>query len=366
MSLKTTKKNEVKENSKILDIKEIISNYIVDIIGQDNAKEQIKSALIANRHILIVGAPGIGKTTIAKNVAKLLKDMAIIDNCPYHCTSDNPICPACKDNVKSGKKLSTTESKGIDRFIRIQGSPDLTVEDIIGDIDPIKAMKFGPLSIEAFSPGKLFKANNGILFFDEINRAPEKLQNSLLQALQERKVTIGSYDVDINVNFILIATMNPQDINTQKLSYVLMDRFDVIYMDYPASSKEEFDIVVKSAKDIIDANSLKDDEKKDNTSLLYHFIEFVRDLRDNDSLANKPSPRASIGLYERAQSNAILNGRRVPDYDDYRKAMISVLLHRIELKPSIKISTDVKQFLEKEFDKFRETHSIQKLKEHYT
>ena len=80
---------------------------------------------------------------------------------------------------KSNKTKATKKITGHDRFIRIQGSPDLTVEDILGDIDPIKALKFGAMSIEAFTPGKIFKANNGVLFFDELNRCPQKLQNAL-------------------------------------------------------------------------------------------------------------------------------------------------------------------------------------------
>ena len=113
-----------------------------DIIGQYVVKKAVKSALLANRHIILVGPPGIGKTTLAKNVAKIL-----------------------------GKK---------NPFVRIQGSPDLTVEDLLGDIDPVKALKYGPLSIEAFTKGKIFKADKGILFFDELNRCPEKSQNALL------------------------------------------------------------------------------------------------------------------------------------------------------------------------------------------
>jgi Mg-chelatase subunit ChlI len=91
--------------------------------------------------------------------------------------------------------------------VRVQGSPDLTSEDLIGDIDPVKALKHGAMSLEAFSPGKIFKANNGVLFFDEINRCPEKLQNALLQVLEERKLTIAGYDVDFGVDFIFVGTM---------------------------------------------------------------------------------------------------------------------------------------------------------------
>jgi len=144
-----------------------------DITGQDNVKKAIKSALMSDRHIILVGPPGIGKTTLAKNIAKLL-----------------------------GKKTP---------FIRIQGSPDLTVEDLLGDIDPIKALKYGPLSIEAFTKGKIFKADKGILFFDELNRCPEKVQNALLQVLEEKKATIGSYDVDFDIDFVFIGSLHPDE-----------------------------------------------------------------------------------------------------------------------------------------------------------
>ena len=155
---------------------------LTDILGQEDAKRGVKSALLMNRHIIIVGAPGIGKTTLAKNIAKLLPDIDVVEGCSYHCTPNEPICPSCKQD----KKHKVVKLQGIKRFIRIQGSPDLTVEDLLGDIDPIKALKFGPLSLEAFTPGKIFKANNGILFFDELNRCPEKLQNALLQVLEEK------------------------------------------------------------------------------------------------------------------------------------------------------------------------------------
>src|SRR3989338_2058501 len=117
-----------------------------EIFGQEATKEQIISALLAKRHIIIVGPPGIGKTTLAKSIAKLLPEIKVND-CGYNCNPLKPLCPNCRKGEK--KKIKTIT--GLQRFIRVQGSPDLTVEDLIGDIDPIKAIKFGALSIEAFT-----------------------------------------------------------------------------------------------------------------------------------------------------------------------------------------------------------------------
>ena len=306
-----------------------------DILGQKNAKQGIKSALLMDRHIVIVGAPGIGTTTLAKNIAKLLPDLEVVEGCSYHCIPENPVCPSCKQNKKP-KEIKIIGSK---RFIRIQGSPDLTVEDLLGDIDPIKALKFGPLSLEAFTPGKIFKANNGVLFFDELNRCPEKLQNAVLQVLEERKATIGSYDIDFDINFIFIGTMNPEDTSTERLSDVLLDRFDVIYMDYPENAGIEKNIVVTKGKKIAGVSG----------ELLDLIVYFVRLLRSDEKIEKKPSVRASIGLYERSQSNALINGRKNIQFEDIKEVLASVLSHRIRLKPSVRYLQSIEEYIKEQF-----------------
>lgn len=318
-----------------------------DILGQDDIKHGLKSALLVGRHLIIVGAPGIGKTTLAKNVAELLPDIEVIEGCEFHCDPKNPVCPSCK----SSKGLKTKKVKGVERFIRIQGSPDLTVEDLLGDIDPVKALKFGPLSMESFTPGKIFKANNGILFFDEVNRCPEKLQNALLQVLQEGKATISSYDVDIPANFILIATMNPEDTSTERISDVFIDRFDVLYMGYPEKIEIETEIVKQKGKKI-------DVEFPDD--LLNLAVYFVRLLREDKNLSKKPSVRASIGLYERAQANAKLKGKAKVDFSDIAETVVSVLSHRIELKPSVKYLKSPTEYVAEEFKDFSKSKAVKK------
>jgi Mg-chelatase subunit ChlI len=203
------------------------------------------------------------------------------------------------------------------------------------------------LSIEAFTPGKIFRANQGVLFFDELNRCPEKLQNALLQVLEEGAATIGSYSVDLPANFIFIGTMNPEDFSgTEKLSDVFMDRFDLIYMGYPEDTKIEEKIVKDKSQDLVE---FPDD-------LLKLMIDFVRTLRASDDIERKPSVRASMGLYERAQSLAYLNERKKVNFNDIRDSLVSVLSHRIRLKPSVKYLQDPSEFLERQFKDFLESN----------
>jgi len=286
-----------------------IKDPFMDIKGQENTKLGVKSALLSGRNILIIGPPGVGKTTLAKNVAKILP------------------------NRKTSKNHA--------RFVRIQGSPDLTVEDLLGDIDPIKAMKYGPLSLEAFTKGKIFKADGGVLFFDELNRCHEKLQNALLQVLEEKKATIGTYDVDFDVDFICICTMNPEDTSTEKLSDVLLDRFDIVYMEHPENLAIEKEIVIEKGRKMAEF----DDE------LLSACISFIRMLRESDKLEKKPSVRASLGLYERAQANAVLHGRNKVEFEDIQNVIVSVLAHRIRLKPSVKYLQSSEDFIKEAFKK---------------
>ena len=323
-------------------LKNLIDAPFDDIKGQDSVKQQLKSALLAHRHIIIIGPAGVGKTTLAKNVAKLLPELTV-NACPYHCLPSAPACPECRTN----QKQKTRKITGEQRFVRIQGSPDLTVEDLLGDIDPVKALKFGALSIEAFTPGKIFKANNGVLFFDELNRCPEKLQNALLQVLGEGTATLGSYDVDIPANFIFIGTMNPQDVSTEKLSDVLLDRFDVISMGYPETQEIEEGIVTEKSTSIDGVSVQK--------NVLTAMVGFVRLLRENDKLEKVPGVRATIGLYERSQTHALVNHHAAVTMDDVKAVAVSVLSHRVKLKPSVQYLQSSEDIIHEEAERFFST-----------
>jgi magnesium chelatase subunit I len=323
-------------------------DHLNAIVGQKRAKKDIKSALASGRHIILLGQPGIGKTTLAKSIAKLLPDQEVID-CQFHCNPESPICPDCLSKKEKGEKLVTKMISGEERFVRVQGSPDLSAEDLLGDIDPIKAMEFGPLSVTAFTPGKIFRANNGLLFFDEVNRCPAKLQNALLQVLEEGYATIGSYKVDFPANFIFIGTMNPNDSSTEQLSHVFLDRFDIVYMGHPASSEEESKIMVDRGNKF----DVAVDEK------IVHFIaHFIQRVRGNDKVQRAPSVRATLGLYERAQANAMIQGKQKVSYKHVFDAVMSVLPHRLELKPSVKYLQSASEFVQDQIMSFAKSQGV--------
>lgn len=295
--------------------KNLVQQDLEGVYGQEEALNQLRSAILMDRHVILVGPPGIGKTTIVKS---------LVDAMP----GDDDARP----------------------YVRVQGSPDLTAEDLIGDIDPVKALEHGPMSPEAFTPGKMFRADGGVLFFDEVNRCSEKLQNALLQALEEREATIGSYDVELDANFLFIGTMNPEESATQPLSDVFLDRFDLIYMDAPEKIETEIEIVNAKGQKLTEFPN----------PLLLGTVSFIRGLRSSEDLEKHPGVRATIGVYERSQSNAYLDGREEVEPQDIEDALISVLAHRIRLKPSLQYVQEPEEFLRAEFSQHLENMAGEK------
>ena len=276
------------------------------IVGQNDLINRILIGLLANGHILLEGVPGLAKTLIVKTLAQL---------------------------------IST-------QFQRIQFTPDMLPADLLGTL--IFNQKNGTFETRK---GPIF-AN--VILADEINRAPAKVQSALLEAMQERQVTIGDETFKLDAPFLVMATQNPiEQEGTYPLPEAQVDRFMLkLRVDYP--SKEEERAILKrmattqisdSVTAVVDAehilnaqnviNDIYVDEKVEDYVLNLVFA--TRDpgeynLGDMDNLIEYgASPRATINLVLAAKARAFLQHRGYITPEDVRYVGRDVLRHRVIL-----------------------------------
>lgn len=287
--------------------KELKSEIAKVIVGQDDVIEKLLIALFCKGHALLVGVPGLAKTLLISTISQVL-DL---------------------------------------KFSRIQFTPDLMPSDIIGteilEIDEETGKKYFK-----FVKGPIF-AN--ILLADEINRTPPKTQAALLEAMQEKKVTIAGEDHLLNPPFFVLATQNPiEQEGTYPLPEAQLDRFMFnITVDYP-SIEEEIEIVkrttyqdtpeirtILSREDIMYfQNLVRKVPVSDNVvSYAVHLVNRSRVTTSHipDSLKSMinwgAGPRASQYLILGAKAQALLKGKYSPDIEEVNAIATSVLRHRI-------------------------------------
>ncbi|UKM66321.1 MoxR family ATPase [Flavobacteriaceae bacterium GSB9] len=272
------------------------------IIGQDEVVNQILISIFSGGHSLLIGVPGLAKTLMVNTIAQAL---------------------------------------GLD-FKRIQFTPDLMPSDILGSeiLDEDRHFKF--------IKGPIF---SNIILADEINRTPPKTQAALLEAMQERAVTVAGHHYKLELPYFVLATQNPiEQEGTYPLPEAQLDRFMfAINLEYP-SFKEEVEVVkstttdtqVKvnalfSAQQIIDFQHLiRRIPVPDN--VIEYAVAMVGKTRPNSDEAPElvktyidwgAGPRASQNLILAAKTHAAINGKFSPDMEDVQAVAPSILRHRI-------------------------------------
>ena len=272
------------------------------IIGQDDVVNQILISVFSGGHSLLIGVPGLAKTLMVNTIAQAL---------------------------------------GLD-FKRIQFTPDLMPSDILGSeiLDEDRRFKF--------IKGPIF-AN--IILADEINRTPPKTQAALLEAMQERSVTVAGHNYKLNLPYFVLATQNPiEQEGTYPLPEAQLDRFMfAINLDYP-SFEEEVQVVKSttndnptkisalfSAEEIVEFQHLiRRIPVADN--VIEYAVTMVGKTRPNTNVANDlvktyidwgAGPRASQNLILAAKTHAAIHGKFSPDIENVQAVAQSILRHRI-------------------------------------
>jgi MoxR-like ATPase len=307
-------------------LKDLIDQLNTILIGKEKKVYKITAALLVGGNILLEDMPGVGKTIIAKALAKSI---------------------SCDDSNKEPIKFS-----------RIQGTPDLLPYDITGiDIyDNIKN-KF------VFKPGPIFTE---ILLADELNRTTPKVQSALLQAMAEKEVTIGNKTYQLSDIFFVIATQNPVETEgTYPLPAAQLDRFTCcLEIGYPDSA-HELEILEKGKSE----DRLVNLHPKINSKTIIKIREAIKKIEVNSKLlkiitnvcnqtrVNKDirlglSTRAALMMNDMLRANAYLNDRDYADDQDLIDLAEEVWAHRlILLNPQIKAKDIIQRLVRQEVRK---------------
>ena len=281
------------------------------VVGQDQVVERTLIALFTGGHLLLQGVPGLAKTLLVSVVSKSI-DLS---------------------------------------YARIQFTIDLLPSDILGS--EILDQRTNEFKVHQ---GPIF---TNLLLADEINRAAPKVQGALLEAMQERKVTIGNETFDLPAPFLVIATQNPvEQAGTFELPEAQLDRFMLLHrLEYPTPDEEreilrrnmglgireqdkgavaitEFDVLEKepvgSSDQLVAAMQAVHDVYVSDT-FLEHVVEIVNRTRKHPALELGCSPRAGISLIKASRARALIHGRNYVVPEDLYELAEDVCLHRIRL-----------------------------------
>lgn len=289
------------------------------IIGYDeDVIPATDRAIIASHDILFVGEIGQAKTKLAEIIAKnLLSRIPVIKGClvndipttlpqehlisllngedPIRTSPEFYICKDCEETIKNNGLDTRIEWRsGLERYRYILATPDISVKDLVGQIDAIKIAKRGVeiYDIESYSPGQLLQARHGIICIDELPVLDPRKQVTLLSVLQEGKFTTGSYPVIFKPDCKIIATANPIDYtHVGKIIEPLFDRLKShIYTHYPHTLEDEMCIIVQEAKPPLDRLFLP-------IYILKIIAKIVRTLREHPEVNKEKGVSTRIGIH---------------------------------------------------------------------
>ncbi|MEU8267869.1 sigma 54-interacting transcriptional regulator [Sphaerisporangium sp. NPDC049002] len=246
-----TVKAEIREN--LLDRLRSGTPRFPGIVGfDDTVLPHLERALLAGHDLVLLGERGQGKTRLIRTITRLLDEWTpVVDGCEIN---DHPYAPACVRCVKlaaeRGEELEIAWKHRDDRYGEKLATPDTSVGDLIGDVDPIKIAEGRTLGDpETVHYGLVPRTNRGVFSVNELPDLAERIQVSLLNVLEERDIQVRGYNLRLPLDLLLIASANPEDYtNRGRIITPLKDRFGAeIRTHYPLTLEDELDLIRQEA-----------------------------------------------------------------------------------------------------------------------
>lgn len=279
------------------------------IIGYDDTViPLIQNAILSGQDIIFLGERGQAKSRIMRALVNLLdEEIPVIEGCEINDDPFNPICKQCRDKIsKDGEKTAITWLKREERYGEKLATPDISIADLIGDVDPIKVAEGKYLSDElTIHYGLIPRTNRGIFCINELPDLAERLQVGLFNLMEERDVQIRGYRIRLPVDICLVASANPEDYtNRGRIITPLKDRFGAqVRTHYPVNIKDEIAIMeaehrtfAEDGIEIFTAPYMKE--------IIAEVTQLGRKSPDINQRSGV-SVRISIGNYETIIANAI-------------------------------------------------------------
>ena len=219
------------------------------IVGfDDSVIPQLENAILAGQDIILLGERGQAKSRLIRNMVDLLDDLIpAVDGCELNCDPFAPICSECKIIIaENGDDTPIRWVSRDERYAEKLATPDITVADLIGEIDPIKIAEGRYLSDElAIHYGLIPRTNRGIFCINELPDLSERIQVSLFNLMQERDIQIKGYRIMLPLDVMLVSSANPEDYtNRGRIITPLKDRYGAqIRTHYPRDLAQEIEIM---------------------------------------------------------------------------------------------------------------------------
>jgi magnesium chelatase subunit I len=305
------------------------------IVGfDDTVLPELESALLAGHDLVLLGERGQGKTRLMRTLTSLLDEwIPEVSGCEIHDEPYEPVCVRCRAlAAELGDDLPVTWRHRDDRYTEKLATPDTSVGDLIGDVDPVKVAQGRTLGDpETVHYGLVPRANRGIFALNELPDLAERIQVALFNVLEERDIQVRGYSLRLPLDVFLVATANPEDYtNRGRIITPLKDRFGAeIRTHYLSELPDEVALLRQEAELVSEVGD----------HLLEVLARFVRSLRESSSIDQRSgvSARFTIAAAEAVAGSALRRAARTGDSEAVARvgdlpSVLPTLLGKIEFE----------------------------------